>query len=305
MSRVYSNALFLPAFPDGELVSHFLRRLCHGARALSVPPASKRLVGRRPELSAMPNDLVRFHREVGHFYGSIASLVDRHTLCDLHCCGLPMDRFTLQRARLEKKLFTATRLNHLPVDMTPPQLVRLRCTDCEKEQERDYGFAFIHRRTEVPFVEVCGTHGIALRSEVGEAGPYELCRRCVPDLYQREMALEYSRRICVAVETPVAQSPYHKDAVAERLLAAGWASPARRLHFDDLIPQFSFFFRNAFSDGRLALLVEHPLYIEAAVRAIFRCDRNVHPVWCVLFLWFAESCSLQRRVTRKRSPYLA
>ncbi|MGF6571588.1 hypothetical protein ABH945_003709 [Paraburkholderia sp. GAS333] len=300
MNRVHSNVLFMPAFPDGELVPHFLRRLCHGAHSLSAPPASMGLLDTPPVLNAMPNDLARFHCEFGHLYGTIDELLDRHTLCDLHCCGLPVDRIGLQRARLKRKLFTPTRLSRLPVVLAPTEWTDLRCPECEVEQEREYGFSFTHRCTEPPFVEVCGIHETALRIRSEDACPYEACRRNVPSNRQQNMALEYSRRVCVAVEMPAAQSQYHKDSVAERLLVSGWASPARRVYFDDLLPRFSFFFKDAFSDGRLAQLVERPELVDTAVRALFRGDRSVHPVWCVLMLWFAENCWRERCVRESR-----
>ncbi len=53
---------------------------------------------------------------------------------------------------------------------------------------------------------------------------------------------------------------------------------------------FSCFFAGAFADVRLSLLTREPQYLETSIRAIFGQTQTVHPVWCILFRWFAESC---------------
>lgn len=102
--------------------------------------------------------------------------------------------------------------------------------------------------------------------------------------------MEYSRHVDSCLETPVEVSPYHKDAVAQLLRESGWVSNSGRVRRIELIENFSCFFAGAFPDVRLALLVREPQYIEAAIRAIYGKSQTVHPVWCVLFYWFAKSC---------------
>lgn len=85
-------------------------------------------------------------------------------------------------------------------------------------------------------------------------------------------------------------SPYHKDAVAQRLRDSGWVSEDGRVRRIELMENFSCFFAGAFADVRLSLLTSEPQYLEPAIRSIFGQTQTVHPVWCILFRWFAESC---------------
>jgi transposase-like protein len=303
MNSLASNAIFLPPFPDGELVNHFLGRICLYSGKASQRTLSMRFLGRRRPLGdGMPNDLQRFHEEIGYIYCSIDVLIDRHTLCDYHCCGLPFQRFAAQRQRLTGRLKGSTRLNHLPVMFASNERAQLRCPECEKEQENALGFAFTHRRTEVPFVSVCAIHGTLLASAVWNTSQYDALCRCVPNEYQRKMAQEYARRVSEAVSTPVEESPYHKDSVVESLRQQGWMAPDGHFRYEDFVLEFSLFFKDAFSDVRLALLVEQREYVEAAVCNLLCRRHNVHPVWCVLVLWFAQNCAFDKRILMKLAP---
>jgi hypothetical protein len=300
MNIFTSNSFFLPPFPDGELVNHFLERVCLFSGKASLRSISEKLFERhQPLVDAMPNDLQSFHREIGYLYCSMDMLLGRHTHCDLHCCGLPRTRFEEQRMRVKTRMRGATRLSHLPVMFTSNERANLRCPECEKVQEAKFGFAYTHRRTEVPFVCVCDVHGNLLESAAGKSRLYDARCRCAPTAHQMTMSREYARRVSEAVETPAESSLYHKDEVAECLRRQGWTSRDDRFRYEDFVPEFSLFFRGAFSDVRLALLIEQREYIESAVIRLQRDDRNVHPVWCVLLSWFAENCAFEKHLSLK------
>ncbi|WP_321952098.1 hypothetical protein [Paraburkholderia bannensis] len=300
MNTFISNSFYLPPFPDGELVNHFLERVCLFSGKASLRSINEQLFERcQPLVDSMPNDLQSFHREIGYLYCSIDVLLDRHSHCDFHCCGLPQTRFEAQRERLKRRMRGSIRLTHLPVMFASNERANLRCPECAKVQEMEFGFPYTHRQTEVPFVSICGIHGNVLKNAAGKLRLYDAQCRCAPTSLQMTMEREYARRVAEAVETPVAISPYQKEVVAERLRQQGWMSQDGRFRYEDFVAEFSLFFKGAFSDVRLALLVEQREYIESAVIGLLRRDRNVHPVWCVLLLWFAENCAFDKRLLLK------
>jgi transposase len=72
------------------------------------------------------------------------------------------------------------------------------------------------------------------------------------------------------------------------LTEARWISEGGRCAMAALLLAFHKRFDKAFRDERLRLLCSEPQYAAAALRAVLRPDRNVHPVWCVLFKWLAD-----------------
>ncbi|WP_429483919.1 TnsD family Tn7-like transposition protein [Paraburkholderia youngii] len=110
------------------------------------------------------------------------------------------------------------------------------------------------------------------------------------------------------MESPAAKSKYHKDRVVQALRASNWQRENGRIQLRELIQNFISFFSGGFSDVRLELLTQSHAQIEGAIRSLFRADRGVHPLWCILFAWFAESCEAIRHasqpVRRERSAPL-
>lgn len=293
-----SASIFLyPAFPDGEILNGFLTRLCSFSDFHCLNEISRRLLLKRPSFDGMPRNFWEFYREIGHLYGEMDHLIDRHTELNFYCCGIPDYRFQEQRERLVKNTLGQVRMCRTPVIFNVWEGVRFQCPDCEREQRKTYGFTFVHRRTNVTFVDVCAAHGSRLRLCGGDGCIYKSVFRMefMPTQHQRARSQEFARRINDCLETEPAQSRYHKDAVVKTLGASGWMDDAGRPHLEDFLDTFSLYFAGTFGDDRLNLLVRASDYVRVALWSLIRRGRSVHPIWCILFSWFAEECSYRSR----------
>lgn len=289
MQTVIKNILVAPPFPDGEIVNSYLKRLQSYSGPPSLALACNRLLKRRPGLDGMPSGLRAFHEIVGHLFGGIDLLIDRHTDFNFYSSGLSKHRIHVQRERLTEPCIGPVRLCRLPVLFGVTEGAYLQCADCDEEQMRMYGFAFTHRRTGAPFVCICAIHGTQLRPKGEQMLLFDsYCRRSHTS-YQIARSIEFGKRVNLCLEARHGQWIYHRDDVQVLLKQSGWLSENGRVYVADLVDRFSKFFSGSFADERLDLLCRSVRYVESALRCLFTPNRNVHPVWCILLAWFAES----------------
>lgn len=282
------NIVVAPHFPDGELVNAFLIRVMSYSGSPSLALACRRLLNRRPSLDGMPSSLGKFHEELGHVYGDIDMLIDKHTEYNFICCGLPRGRFAAQRARLIEMHRGPVRLCRLPLLFNKSENSYLQCPECLEQQKKEFGFSFIHRRTGAPFVNVCPVHGLVLRPNSTQLPFFDAQCQTQPNNYQIRMTMELAKRIDQCMETPAEKSKYHKDDLIQLLRNSGWISRDERFHAKEFKSAFSEFFSGAFADDRLVIMCQSEKHVENAIRALLRADKALHPEWCVLFKWFAE-----------------
>lgn len=288
MKMINHNVLVAPQFPDGEIVNAFLVRLLSYGGQHTLNMAARRLLNRRPGLDGMPSSLGKFHEELGHLYGDVDWLIDRHTEYNFYCCGLPKNKFEDQRNRLIEMMRGPVRLCRLPLLFNASENCFLQCPECAITQKTEFGFDFIHRRTRAPFVNVCSIHGNLLVSSHAQMRLFdERCQR-EPNCHEVQRTMELGKRIEHCMETPANASQYQKDEVIAQLIKSGWMVNRKRVQLSQLIASFSLYFKGSFADERLELMCQSSSYIEKALRSLVRSDRAVHPEWCVLLKWFAE-----------------
>lgn len=288
MTVMNRKILVAPQFPDGEIVNAFLARILSYGGAHSLSLACRRLLNRRPSLDGMPNYLGLFHQELGHLYGDIDTLIEKHTEFNFICCGLPRAKFPAQRARLIDACKGPVRLCRLPLLFSISENSYLQCPECEEQQKNEFGFSFIHRRMGAPFVNVCPIHGVPLHSSTGQFLLFDAHCQSKPNSYQLGMTMELGKRVDYCMETSANNSKYHKDSVVEFMKSTGWIAENNRIHLMGFTRRFSSFFDGAFCDERLKILCQTEHLIENAMRALLHAEKGIHPEWCVLFSWFAE-----------------
>ncbi|SAK99561.1 hypothetical protein AWB76_07742 [Caballeronia temeraria] len=301
------QTLVIPPFPRGQLVNDFLENLFFTDVPRSLLIACRTLLARRPGLDSMPSGLSQFHEVVGHLYGTAYEIADEHTLLSYFCCGLRRCKFAAQTERLINVTPGPVRLTRLPVLFDVLEGEHLWCPECQEEQRRDYGFTFNHRRTAAPFVNTCFKHRCLLRPRSGQYLLFD--ERCVktPTPFQLANGFEFCRRVSDCSEQSAECSNYHKDEVARSLIASGWRNESGRLNLREFVDEFCAFYRNAFSDDRLDLLVQSTSLVENGIRGLLREERAVHPVWCILFAWFSEycyrtPCRVTKAIVERRPP---
>jgi hypothetical protein len=282
------NLVVAPPFPHGEIVNAYLIRVVRFCGSQSLSLACRRLLNRRPGLDGMPSSLGLFHEEIGHLYGSIDTLIDKHTEYHFYCCGLPRGKFASQRARLIEMHQGPVRLCRLPLLFSVSENTYLQCPECAEQQKKEFGFAFIHRRMGAPFVNVCSVHGIPLRPDRGQLPLFDARCQSKPTNYQIQMTRELGKRIEYCMETPVEKSKHHKNDVVQLLKVSGWIGANERMHASEFQKEFSNFFAGAFSDARLDIMCQSETHVLNALRALLGNEKALHPEWCVLFTWFAE-----------------
>ncbi len=288
MRSINRDLIVAPQFPDGEIVNAFLMRVLSYSGSPSLALACRLLLNRRPGLDGMPSSLGKFHEELGHLYGDIDTLIDKHTDYNFVCCGLPRHRFAAQRARLIEMYRGPVRLCRLPLLFSRSENCYLQCPACEEEQKKEFGFAFIHRRMGAPFVTVCPIHGISLRTDSAQRRLFDARCQSQPNSYQTEKTMELGERIAYCMETPAGESKYHKNDLVQLLKNSSWIDKNDRLHGTEFHERFSKFFIGAFADDRLEIMCQSDRHVANAIRALRRPDKALHPEWCVLFKWFAE-----------------
>lgn len=288
MRTINRNLLVAPPFPDGEIVNAFLIRVLTYSGSPSLSLACRRLLDRRPGLNGMPSSLGKFHQELGHLYGDIDAIIDKHTDYNFICCGLPRRRFSAQRARLIGMYRGPVRLCRLPLLFTSSENCYLQCSVCAAQQKREFGFSFIHRRMGAPFVSVCPIHGTALSDANSPGRLFDTRCQSKPNNYQMTKTMELGKRIEHCMETSADESKYHKDDLLALLKESGWLDENQRFHIAQFLGKFARFFAGAFADDRLEIMCKSDRLVENAIRALLRSDKALHPEWCVLFKWFAE-----------------
>ncbi|WP_060857686.1 TnsD family Tn7-like transposition protein [Caballeronia sordidicola] len=289
----------LPAFPDGELVNPFVRRVNEMHDFASFQQLSRRFLARKPGLDGMPSCLAEFHASVGHLYCDIHTLLQRHTHYHYYCRGLPDSRVAEQRARLLGKLHGPVRLCRLPVMLTPSEGEYLVCPECERESVAVYGFGYVHRVHVAPFVSVCARHRRPLDSSSRQGLLFDQYCRSTPTEYQLSKAVEFANRSIECIEDDIVGGLYQKSCVRQSLTDSGWITASGRMRLDALIDTFVCFYSGAFVDIRLMLLTSSHEHVGNALRALMRDDRAMHPAWCILMAWFARDCSFASLVSRK------
>ncbi|CAJ0783811.1 TnsD family Tn7-like transposition protein [Ralstonia chuxiongensis] len=300
MSKLFLHPWLLPPFPIGETVNSYLRRLAGYHSIPSLEQASQRLLARKPGLDAMPSGLSTFHDQIGLWHGSLDALVRDHTTYDFVCCGLPASRHAEQYERVVHKLKGPVRLCRLPVMFGYNDGASLVCPACCEEQLDTFGFTYCDRTSCVPGVVACAKHGCLLRPTDGQPFLFDAHCCSTPTLYQLDCSIQYAARVAGCLASTDRQSEHRKAAVMARLASSGWVTHSGRIRLSPLISTFSAFYGGAFSDTRLSTLVTTSASVELAVRALFRADRAVDPVWCVLFRWFAEQCAYPVQCEDKR-----
>ncbi|WP_407642550.1 TnsD family Tn7-like transposition protein [Caballeronia arvi] len=249
----------------------------------------------------MPSSLRAFHSSIGHLYCSVETLLGRHTHFDYYCRGLPQNRLGEQRARLLGKLPGPVRLCRLPVLFTPSEGEYLICADCRRAAADRYPFEYVHRNHVAPFVTVCALHGGPLESPSRQGLLFDQLCRSSPTRHQLLYAIEFAGRTADCVDDGLFGVSYQKDNVVNALTEAGWIAECGRIHLIRLIEEFQLFFASSFSDERLSMLLSSHGNVESALRALTRPDRALHPVWCILFAWFAQECSHWQRTATNRT----
>lgn len=290
------NIVVAPQFPDGEIVNAFLVRVLRYGGSASLAKICRQLLHRKPGLDGMPSYLGKFYEELGYLYGDLETLINKHTEFNFFACGLPRNRIAAQRARLLGAHSGPVRLCRLPLLFNVSENTYLQCPECDREQMREFGFTFNHRRHGAPFVNICPIHGIQLIPSSGQPWFYDARCQRTPNDYQKSMTIELGRRTEQCMEVSPALSKYHKDSVIRQLKAAGWISDDGRFCEIKFRTEFSKYFAGAFADIRLEVLCQSERHVGYAARALFRPDRALHPEWCVLFTWFAERNPFQRQL---------
>ncbi|MCE4058713.1 hypothetical protein LXM60_00625 [Pandoraea sputorum] len=289
---MHERLLLLRVCPVGEYLTWWLKSVTGVGGDLSVRTLSFEMFWRRVGLDGMPGCLEHFHREIGHVIGSLDDLVSEHTEFNLRCCGLPEHRHAEQRARLLRAVRGPVRMARLPVMFEPGEHLRRYCPECAREQIDEFGFTFVDRTVNAPFVNVCAKHGIELLPAPGcENSFVEACQGS-RDKYQLMCERDLSARTLKCIESPATESGYSKDVVMKLLVSARWRNDNGRFVLAQLLDTFTRFFDGAFADKRLCALVENQRLIEGALRNLADADSGLHPVWCLLFRTFAEQCEL-------------
>lgn len=287
----------------GEDVKRYVERTgeCSGIPAPLV--TSRRLLRRpRPAQDGMTNGLLVAHNLLGHAIGSLEKLKTEHTLWSMYCCGLPEEKHTLQWERLLRQGFGPVRSTRAPVLFSVGEVTNHQCPECEQASLKALwgGFTYFHRRLAVPYASVCPIHKIGLRIINEQLRLYDQQCAGEPNAYQFEMAWILSLHMEHCLDGAPSTSKFNKVAAIATLKAAGWIDANGRIHVQVLVATFIKFFEGAFADARLALLCQSEEHITNALRSLLRTDRGVYPVWCVLFVWFAEQC--QSNLLKTTSP---
>lgn len=113
-----------------------------------------------------------------------------------------------------------------------------------------------------------------------------------------EAIKEFAVRMADSIEFPWLTSNYRRTRLVDHLTERGWISESRRCAVSAFLDSFHKTFNDAFGDERLRVLCSERRYAEGALRAVFRTDRNIHPVWCVLFRWLADGPQFLQRSRR-------
>lgn len=292
--------LLMPPFPADETINSLLERVAGYNYGGTLRAECVRLLNRnRPLLDTIPCSIGRFCQLFCNAYGDPSRVVHEHTLYDFYACGVTAELLSAFRNRIINDSRGPLRPSRLPLFFNCSEQECLQCIDCDEQNLRRHGFVFTYRQHATPFVEVCPWHGTALKAKKGMPKYYG--NRCRGSEFGNPKDIaEYSLRTANAICLSWEESYYRRDLLTRQLTEARWISEEGRCAMTALLLTFHKRFDKAFGDERLRLLCSEPQYAAAALRAVLRPDRNVHPVWCVLFKWLADVAE-NTNVTRQRS----
>lgn len=282
-----NHLIVKPAFPKDETINSLLERSAAYNFGDTLRAEGLRLLTRsRPLLDAVPCSLRRVSEAFG-IYGDELQLLEDHTLFNHYACGMAPGRTDEFQERLLSDSRGPLRPARLPLFFGAAEQERLRCPDCDEVNRARYGFSFTYRQHSAAFVAVCPWHGAFLAPFRRGSFRYdEACRESGKG--SDEAIREFAVRMADSIEKPWLASSYHRTRLVDFLTERGWISDTRRCAVGAFLDSFHTMFNDAFGDERLRLLCSERRYAECALRSLFRTDRNLHPVWCVLFRWLAD-----------------
>jgi transposase len=293
--------LLIPTFPDHETVNSLLERVAGYNYGGTLRAECVRLLRRaRPLLDTIPCSVHRFCEVFDGMCGDAAEVLHRHTLFDFFACGVTPDAVANFKARLINNSRGPLRPSRLPLFFDRSENEVLHCVECDERNRRIHGFAFIYRQHSAPLVDVCPWHGVPLRVRPGGLKCYDNRCRLSSHGQPSEIA-EFSLRTARCIETSWKQSAYRRHELLRQLVEKQWISERGRCAESAFLLAFNKRFNKSFRDERLRLLCSEHRYSAAALRALLRSDRNIHPTWCVLFKWFADEAE-NSSAKRKRGP---
>lgn len=290
------HLIIKPAFPKDETINSLLERsaVCNFGGTLRAE-CLQLLKRSRPLLDALPCSIHRISQAFG-IYGNELQLLEDHTLFNHFACGVVQGRTDEFRTRLLSDSRGPLRPARLPLFFGHGEQESLHCADCDEVNRARYGFSFTYRQHSAAFVAVCPWHGTVLEPlHRRNTGYDQMCRKSGKG--SDEATKEFAVRMADSIEFPWLTSNYRRTRLVDHLSERGWISESRRCAVSAFLDSFHKTFNDAFGDERLRLLCSEPRYAESALRSVFRTDRNIHPVWCVLFKWLADGA---RPVERSR-----
>jgi hypothetical protein len=192
------------------------------------------------------------------------------------------------------------RPSRLPLFFNPTEQKNLHCPICAEEQLESVGFTYQTCLHSAPFIERCPVHGVLLKSSFDRTHMYdEQCKKNKPTDLQ--IAIEYSKRLETCVDTPWEKSPCQKKILLEQFLTKNWLSPKGRFAITPFLDSFSNFFFEKFQDYRLDLLLSTDKYVQSAISNLRRPEKNLYPVWCILFNWFLDEADKNKVILKNPS----
>lgn len=289
--------IFKPAFPKDETINSLLERSAACNSGGTLRTEGLRLLKRsRPLLDALPCSIRSFSQAFG-VYGNELQLLEEHTLFNHFACGVVHGRTDEFRTRLLSDSRGPLRPARLPLFFGHGEQECLHCADCDEVNRGRYGFSFTYRQHSAAFVAVCPWHGTVLEPlHRRNTGYDQVCRKTGKG--SDEAIREFAVRMADSIEIPWLTSSYRRTRLVDHLTERGWISESRRCAVSAFLDSFHKSFNDAFGDERLRLLCSERRYAEGALRALFRTDRNIHPVWCVMFRWLADGPRFVERARR-------
>lgn len=281
--------LFIPSFPIDETICGYINR-CSKYNGCFEESGFRRFLNRRRSIAlGLSSSIKSFCEAFDYSVGDEDSLLKYHSLFDYYACGLHQTRRNL----FADRIITGTPLGpvrpaRLPLLFTPTNNEIWTCPECNKQSLAELGFTYNRRQFIAPFVRVCNVHKCKLMPEYFPVKSYE--NLCVGDL-QKEPTneeIEYALRTALCIGMTSENSIYSRDAIAQHLKSKGWVLNSYRGDFQILTAQFIRKFSRAFNDVRLCRLCTEEKYIGTALRTLYREDRNIHPLWCILIRWLID-----------------
>lgn len=278
----------IPPFPKDETLNSLLERTASYCFGSSLQLECLRLLNRTgPFLDTLPTSISSVCHVFSYAFGDEDSILSKHTLFDFFACGLAPERAAEFRRRLIKETRGPLRPARLPLYFNSSEQECLHCVDCDDFNLKKRGFIFAYRQHCAPFVHVCPWHRTPLFPAEGKFRLYDhQCRS--RHRGSKLLVHEFAERSAECIGNNWHSSKYHRLDLLRQLADRRWIDEHGRCALSGLLKVFHKKFDDAFDDERLRLLCSATRYAEAALRALLRTDRNLHPVWCVLFRWIAD-----------------